>query len=453
MKVTNKGNICILKEFSFKEIEALNKLLSVKADNYWFSKAYKQGHWDGTYKFFNLKSKSFPSGFLPIILNKFPGVIVENDYPSYTCTAPRIKDSIQLRDYQLEAINKALTHHRGLLEVPTAGGKTAITAGICSAISANTLVIVPTRELLQQTARELHKFLQEPIGKIGAGYFNLERITVGIFKSVSTMEQEEIDYFQAVISDECHRSSCETLYEALLRFPVGFRIGMSADPLDQHRVKQNTNYKKARIIGCLGPTIYRIPTAQLQDKGVLAKANIKFIKVYDPHIITGSTMDYQNAYCAYHCDNTYLTEKVVELCKSNSDSSVLIIVKHIHHGKNLSDALLNEGFNFAFLSGEESPNFVSQRITDFNNGKFNILVGSPIFNEGVDMPGIDVLINAAGDVAATKQRLGRGLRQKKNKENKVEVFDFILSEDSYVAEHAIKRATIYKREGHDVTYI
>ena len=47
----------------------LSKELSVKVPNYWFSKKYQAGQWDGTQKFFTRPANTFPTGLLPKVIN------------------------------------------------------------------------------------------------------------------------------------------------------------------------------------------------------------------------------------------------------------------------------------------------------------------------------------------------------------------------------------------------
>ena len=71
---------------------------------------------------------------------------------------------------------------------------------------------------------------------------------------------------------------------------------------------------------------------------------------------------------------------------------------------------------------------------------------STIFDEGVDIPEVNVLIIAAGGKSEVKtiQRIGRGLRKKKV--GGVLVFDF-KDASKFLDRHSIDRIKVYQKEG------
>ena len=63
------------------------------------------------------------------------------------------------RDYQEETIRRVARFGRGLIEIPTSGGKSLILYGICSNIkefSKKTLIVVPRTQLVEQFFKELN---------------------------------------------------------------------------------------------------------------------------------------------------------------------------------------------------------------------------------------------------------------------------------------------------------
>ena len=69
---------------------------------------------------------------------------------------------IQLRDYQIEAINKVKwsTQLEGndLLQLPTGAGKSIVIAELANYLNTDVLILQPTKEILEQN------FIQEPDG-------------------------------------------------------------------------------------------------------------------------------------------------------------------------------------------------------------------------------------------------------------------------------------------------
>ncbi len=94
------------------------------------------------------------------------------------------------------------------------------------------LVIVHTKELLNQWIDRIETFLGIPrseIGVIGAGKKTIgERITVGIVNSVYSSAGEIREHIGHLIVDECHRTPSRTFTEAVSAFDCRYMLGLSA---------------------------------------------------------------------------------------------------------------------------------------------------------------------------------------------------------------------------------
>ena len=123
----------------------LRKYFTKKSPDAHFKARYTPG-WSGATKFISDKTDRFPTGLLHECLKWCeqegitPQVIDKRVW--YPMKATQVAEDFlkdpkdpefKLRDYQLEAINAALAAKRGLLGVPTAGGKTEILSAICKA--------------------------------------------------------------------------------------------------------------------------------------------------------------------------------------------------------------------------------------------------------------------------------------------------------------------------------
>ena len=97
------------------------------------------------------------------------------------------------------------------------------------------------------------------------------------------------------------------------------------------------------------------------------------------------------------------------------------------------------------LEGKDSLIQREKMLGEFiNTKKPVIMIGTIIFQTGVDIPELTHLINARGlkSEIATIQALGRTLRKHKNKQ-KVFIYDFI-DKAPYLEKHSHKRINSYK---------
>ena len=84
-------------------------------------------------------------------------------------------------------------------------------------------------------------------------------------------------------------------------------------------------------------------------------------------------------------------------------------------------------------------------------GDTQVVIASVIWQEGIDLPEVRSVVNAAGgrSVIAALQRLGRGMRVAAGK-NEVELWDFRDSGHRWLSRHTKERLAAYLSEGFEV---
>ena len=132
--------------------------------------AVKLGRWDGKVSFFGLGGTTYLNlvdQILPILddggvyidvvdqreKHNFEFKEVDKTYLSHISwpeNHPAAGQPIELRDYQVETINKFIEHPQSIQEIATGAGKTIITAALCQLVEpyGRTLTIVPNKSLV-----------------------------------------------------------------------------------------------------------------------------------------------------------------------------------------------------------------------------------------------------------------------------------------------------------------
>jgi hypothetical protein len=143
----------------------------------------------------------------------------------------------QLRDDQETAVAAMLRHDIGVLEAPTAFGKTVVAAAILARRGVNTLVLVHRAELLRQWQERLQTFLDAPpdaIGCIGGGRVKPSgRLDIAVMQSLVRKSEVNplVQTYGQVIVDECHHIAAAS-FEAILRqVKARHVLGLSATPV------------------------------------------------------------------------------------------------------------------------------------------------------------------------------------------------------------------------------
>ena len=253
----------------------LDHYLSYVPANARHMKSVKDGKWDGRFRLYRKGyGQSFDSGLVSLVQK----VLEKNDV-HYVRNDERIKPKQNLphlifqepahyeeRDYQQFTINKALKRSRGILKISTGGGKTMIVSELISRLkTAPFMYYVLTKDLMNQAYETLSESLNEPIGRIGGGHWDIKNINVCTIQTVilavnqknkkfkisdyqfdeediwdeTIYEYEDkIDYLKKLLRftkglyvDECHHSSARTCQEVIKSSPNAyFRYGGSATP-------------------------------------------------------------------------------------------------------------------------------------------------------------------------------------------------------------------------------
>ncbi|WP_411875858.1 TOTE conflict system archaeo-eukaryotic primase domain-containing protein [Vulcanococcus limneticus] len=140
----------------------------------------------------------------------------------------------QLRDDQEAAVEAIVRHDIGVLQAPTAFGKTVVAAAILARRGVNTLVLVHRAELLRQWQERLQSFLDVPpeaIGRIGGGKAKPSgQLDIAVMQSLVRKGEVNplVQSYGQVIVDECHHIAAASFESILKQLKARYVLGLSA---------------------------------------------------------------------------------------------------------------------------------------------------------------------------------------------------------------------------------
>lgn len=440
--------------------------LRFRERNYFHSRLYKQRLWDGYTEFFKKQTGRFLTGLLPEITaalkhfnvdyeiqdsrTEFKFSQTEIDENFLNQNLPQGFSPIKLHDYQVDLINQAIKHKRGIVFAPTSAGKTFILMGILKSLPPKTptLVLQNRVGLAEQNYAELIKWNLSNVGKLWGGSVEPNLITVASVQSVSKIEKA-LPKFKVLIVDEIHDMMSKTpinVYKKLKNAAV--RIAISATPF---KFGEKDKVQKHQVKGYFGPVLKIkssetgvLTTSQLQERGILSSSNCNFYPINEPNIPYDIYLD---AVTRGIAENSYFNEIVAKLAKK-CKGRTLILVDRIAHGDILNKMLPNS----LWVQGKDNSDTRKEVIKLLQKSRKSItaIATQQIFNTGINVF-VHSLINAAGGQADHQiiQRMGRGLRTAKDKEE-LYYYDFIFNINPYLLEHSKKRIKILKEQGHNV---
>lgn len=235
-------------------------------------------------------------------------------------------------------------------------------------------------------------------------------------KTLELFSKNEFDY---IIIDECHHATAETYKKIIGYFEPEFLLGLTATPerLDNQDVFELFDHNV--------PYELRLRDAIANDLVV----PFKYFGIRDKLVDYGLTGNEERRMIAQiakedHCD--FIAEQI-EKHRPQGKLKALAFCRNVTHARMMCEAL-GERYHTAYLTG---LNDIGERVRSYNDlqndgHNLEILFTVDILNEGVDIPGVNMVLFLRPTESTTIfiQQLGRGLRKYTNKEY-VTVLDFI----------------------------
>ena len=404
-------------------------------------------------KMLNRINKTFPSGLTSLIkrvAERDEGFSVEI---SDTRGAPVKSSEINadnadwLYDHQREGVERVIQEKRGILWVPTGGGKTEIAIGLTVAIPCKWLFLVHRGTLLHQAAKRYELRTGKKAGLIGDGLWSVEDFTVATFQNLwakrDTPEAKKLlSSVDGIMVDEAHILPATSFWTTVMGIDAYYRVGLSGTPLVRG------DKRSTFTVGALGPTIYRIRPQTLIDLGILAKPEIQMVPVQQ--VYEAKRRQYQNVYKTLIVSSKARNSTIVEIAKVAAKPS-LIFVQRVRHGKLLLKMVRDAGLNVELVDGKHATGARKTYVEALQRGDLDVLICTVIFQEGVDIPDLQSVIVATGGASsiAAIQRMGRGMRKAEGKTT-FQVWDIMDVGDKWLERHSRERGRAYLDEGHHV---
>jgi superfamily II DNA or RNA helicase len=436
-----------LPENVHKEIDIA---LSFMAPGAKFSKKYQEGRWDGRIRFYQkYKGQSFLTGMLSIVSE----ILLKHEIPHRKVDGRTVPDQnlpflefqmpkgFEVRDYQDFTISRAISRTRGILKVATGGGKTYITAQLIGELkTAPFMFYVLTKDLLDQAYDTLSATLNVPIGRIGAGHFDIKDINVCTVQSVirsikddksfkisdymfddedqwdendilsyekTTAVRKLLGAVKGIYLDESHHASSQMCRDLLSASPNAYwRYGGTATPYREDN---------AEIVlqGLFGKKIVDISASYLIEKGYLLTPYILFDPIHHENVPNAYPSVYSQ--CVTKNDEFHAHVGKTANHLIGRGLSTLILVKHYAHGEALKKLIPDT----PFVTGKMSSKKRAQCIQDLRAQKSMCMIATTVADESLDIPTLDAALLAGGGASATRvnQRVGRTLRPDRSSTN------------------------------------
>ncbi len=419
--------------------------------------------WDAFRRLFDVRTSALGIGFQKRLMakleryakfkNKHLKVNIERlDEPTIIKMPMPEKLTVELRPYQNDAIEAFMKDKIGIYAIATGGGKTLTALETIRRVGVKTLFIVNTKELLRQTEQKL-KEQGFDYGIVQGKNIDFNHsVVLGMSQTLirliprrkkGKMVLPPVQYngeflkFHMVVTDECHCIAADTfrLIHRSLKNAV-YRLGLSATPFredgDDLLIEERT-----------GPVLINIPAQYLIEHGYLTKPKLKFIRLDNSESADKYPDDYNVSIVA----NMNRNDIIRDIVKFYPDKKILILTKQIEHGAVIADSIPGAVQISSKTNGKRRKLEYERFLT--SGGKV-LVTTIQIAGQGIDIPDLDIIINAAGNKSDTRsiQAIGRVLRTYISKDT-ARYYDF-LDDGTYTKSHARKRFKALAGQGHTI---
>lgn len=457
-----------------------------------YSPKFKSRLWDGKIRLYNLQTKMIYSGLINYVkefaeLNEHTleidkdisydeGITLEQIEGFAKLINPCSKgNAIEIRDYQVEAIHKALNNCKTVLLSPTASGKSLIIYTLLRwfiAKNLKVLIIVPTTSLVSQLYSDFEDY------STGNGWNvenNCQKLYSGLSKefvsntlittwqssyknksggALDGLNKDWYNQFDVVICDESHLAkgaSITSMFEKMT--DVKYRIGTTGT-IDNSQINQ------LQLEGIMGPIHRVITTKQLMDSNRVVNLNINCLLLkYDDEVRQFMTK------CTYQQEMDFLVSnekrnKFIANLALKQDGNTLVLFQMVEkHGKKLLKMIQDragEDRKVYYVSGSvsaEEREYIRKQTDKETNAILVCSYGT--FSTGVNIPSIENIIFSSPTKSKIRnlQSLGRGLRLREGKTSCVlyDIADDLSWKKSknHTLGHLIERIKTYSEEQFD----
>lgn len=363
----------------------------------------------------------------------------------------------QLRPYQAEAKKAILAawdegYRRTLLVLPTGCGKTVVFSSVAEEQvnkGRRVLIMAHRGELLDQAADKLRKAsgLESALEKADSTSLGSDLpVTVGSVQSLAQEKRLALfpnDYYQDIIVDEAHHCLSASYQRVLDHFPNANILGVTATP-DRGDMKNLGEFFDSKA--------YEYSMSSAIREGWLCPVKAQLIPLeLDIGKVGISNGDFAAGEIGSALE-PYLHQIAAEMTRYCKGRKTVVFLPLIATSRKFCEMLNKVGLSAAEVNGNSVDR--SEVISDFENGRYEVLCNSMLLTEGWDCPSVDciVVLRPTKVRSLYQQMVGRGMRTAPGKKDLL-LLDFLwmtsrhdlcrpsalISRDAVIAEKIDKR--------------
>lgn len=403
------------------------------------------GRWDPRVGCYRIKAMHYRDVLNYLEESRLPCKDEATDFPP----VEPMKAAVELRPYQHEALGKwRNAGMRGILVLPTAAGKTFIALKAISLLKVQSLIVVPTLDLIDQWKSRVMEYLGVEAGAVGGGENTVRMLTVSTYDSAYLQAGLLGNKFKLIVFDEVHHLASPSYMQIGEMYIAPYRMGLTA-------TYERSDERHTLLPRLVGEPVYSVNVDELTGEHLAPYAHEKVYveltpeeqQIYDAEMATFKRYLSENGLVLKNAEDFHrfimitgrdrrarealLARNRALKIALNSESKVTLLAKMLEAYRKekiliftLHNDLvyrLSRRFLMPAVTYQTPKEERREILENFRNGEYKAIVTSQVLDEGVDVPDASVgfILSGTGSTREYIQRLGRLLRKVEGKRAKL----------------------------------
>lgn len=314
---------------------------------------------------------------------------------------------------------------RALVVAATGLGKTWLAAFDSRSFN-RVLFIAHREELLTQAAQAFSAVhLGRSVGLVADTRHEIDRDLV--FATIQTLSRARVltdpalSQFDYVVIDEFHHAAAPSYTTVISQLAPRFLLGLTATP---YRADNRDIYAI-----CHGNLAYEVGLFEAISLGWLCPFRyygVADVVDYGSHLLNKSRTRYDSARLSNRYRDPLRNELILRHFRAHPSRAAIGFCVSIDHADFMATTFRDAGISALALHSKSASDERSTAIQRLSSGNIAIIFTVDLFNEGVDIPCVDLVmfLRPTESMTIFLQQLGRGLRLHEGKE-RLTVIDLI----------------------------
>lgn len=342
---------------------------------------------------------------------------------------------VRLREYQTDALaavrSALLEAKRAQLVLATGLGKTVVMGELVADMMLDgllpnnrVLIVAHTNPLVNQLLLSFWRHLPKTVEthRLAAGERPTSEVGLTFATFQTLMKQRKVEPFDLVIVDEAHHLGSTEYIRTIESIEASMLAGVTATPWRADRVA---------ISRWLGAPVYSMGIKEGLAEGFLAEVDYRVLadgidwKMVSEASQFGYSIAQLNKYLMLPTRDAEAIRQIQNVISEGNVRRGIVFSPSQAHARSFASDLRRHGFTAASLTSDDDVITRYRVLSQFAAGQLEFISVVDIFNEGMDVPDVDLLIfmRVTHSRRIFVQQLGRGLRISDTKK-RVVILDF-----------------------------